>query len=690
MLTEIKPSGIEQQKTERARKKPTLKKYGYHWFVIATVDLLVYIFVALFCFVLYPMHVDSLTPGLVAAHIVIGFACLLTARLAGRIYGMIWRYAGPLEYTRLILTDATATLAFVILRLLLPVHSTLVRTVSLFSLNLLVDIMLRQIYQWIFQNRGSDNWLIRTVLSVFKAVAGVSFTKPERADNRIRIAIVGAGSVGVMLADELIKNPKATYTPVCFVDIDKEKVGRAIFGIDILSGADDLHEKLIARGVQEVVFALPNTSWERRAELYKRYETYGYKIKAYDYPTLNETGRRSIRDFDVEDLLFRSATKFLDEKVMSWYRGKKVLITGGGGSIGSELARQIAKCEPARLVLLDVYENGVYNIQQELRGQYGDKLNLRVEIATVCDPDKIDKIIQENTPDIVLHAAAHKHVPLMERNACEAVSNNVFGTLNVVQACEKYGVKRFIMVSTDKAVNPTNVMGATKRMCEMIIQSWGAEPPEGSQTTFSATRFGNVLGSNGSVIPLFKRQIANGGPVTITDKRIIRYFMTIPEASQLVMASGAMAENGELYVLDMGKPVRILNLAESMIRLSGLQPYIDIDIVETGLRPGEKLYEELLIKTEELDKTDNNMIFVERDKPFSRKEIEEKLDVLREALATQSNHVVREALMQVVPTYHTPEEVNRRAIETEEMRIAGVTGGAAVYQPPRDQRYGVR
>ena len=284
-----------------------------------------------------------------------------------------------------------------------------------------------------------------------------------------------------------------------------------------------------------------------------------------------------------------------------------------------------------------------------------------MEIANICDHDMIDLILKNHTPDIVLHAAAHKHVPLMERNVVEAVQNNVFGTLNMVEACERYGVKRFIMISTDKAVNPTNVMGATKRMCEMIVQS-----RKGDQTSFSATRFGNVLGSSGSVIPLFRRQIANGGPVTVTDKRITRYFMTIPEASQLVMTSGAMAKNGELYVLDMGKPVKIYDLAEEMIRLSGLEPYKDINIIETGLRPGEKLYEELLIRTEEMDKTENDLIFIERDKPLSEDQIKEKLDILRDALITGSNREVKEALMKVVPTFHTPEEVNEKAENREE------------------------
>ena len=505
----------------------------------------------------------------------------------------------------------------------------------------------------------------RAALAVLRGLTGSTFAdeKPER--NRIKVAIIGAGSVGVMLADELIQNPKATYEPVCFVDIDKEKTGREIYGVPVLD--EGSHDLLNEYQVQEVVFALPNVTVERRKELYEFYKGSGFIIKAYDYPTLDsdEGGKRRIHDFDIEDLLFRSANQFLNDETMSWYSGKSVLITGGGGSIGSELARQIARCKPSRLVILDVYENGAYDVQQELRIKYGNELNLRIEIASVCDADQVDKIFKEHTPDIVLHAAAHKHVPLMERNVIESVKNNVFGTLNVVNACEKYGVKRFIMISTDKAVNPTNVMGATKRMCEMIVQS-----RSGEKTSFSATRFGNVLGSNGSVIPLFKRQIANGGPIAITDKRIIRYFMTIPEACQLVMTSGAMASNGELYVLDMGNPVKILDLAENMVRLSGLEPYKDIQIIETGLRPGEKLYEELLIKTEELDKTDNDMIFVERDKPLSEAEIEEKLETLKEALKSNSNRMVKKALMAVVPTYHTPEEVNKNAIEAEEMRIA--------------------
>ena len=626
-------------------------------------DTLVYLISALFILVIYPSTIVRLSLWQIALFALIGWACMIGARMLMHLYRRIWRYAGPYDYIALVIADGIACVVFLALRALIPGSITVVRAISLFSMNLLGCILIRHLYQWIYQRRIRDSRAERAALRVLKVLTGVDFTDEHHTVRKIRVAIIGAGSVGAMLADELLQNPKATYEPVCFVDVDSGKVGRQIYEIPVIS-SEAVASALQKYEVQEVVFALPNLSTERREELYKTYKAMGYKIKAYDFPTLGD-GRRSIHDFDIEDLLFRSPEEFLNEETKAWYRDKKVLITGGGGSIGSELARQIARCAPARLTLLDVYENGVYDVQQELKSRYGDSLNLRVEITTVCDAEQVDKIFREHTPDIVLHAAAHKHVPLMERNVIESVKNNIFGTLNVVEACEKYHVKRFIMISTDKAVNPTNVMGATKRMCEMIVQS-----RVGKDTSFSATRFGNVLGSNGSVIPLFKRQIANGGPVTVTDKRIIRYFMTIPEASQLVMTSGAMAKNGELYVLDMGKPVKILELAESMIRLSGLEPYKDIDIVETGLRPGEKLYEELLIRTEKLDRTENDRIFVEKDKPLSPEEIDRKLQTLRDAIATQSNRKVKQALMKVVPTYHNPEEVNRMAVDAEEMKMA--------------------
>lgn len=630
-------------------------------------DSIVYVLSAMLILVIYPSSIDQLTPVLMILHGMFGLLCELVPRMILKVYRQIWRYAGPPEYISLIIADAVGCCIFLLLRTIFPRSLTFVRSVSLFTISILGCIILRLFYQLIYQNRGKKNKLERMALHILKFFTHVSFADEKPADHRIKIAIVGAGSVGTMLANELRRNPNSPYQPVCFVDIDSSKVGRDIGSIPVIAGTGDVAASLKKLSVQEVVLALPNLTSERRVYLYSTYQDMGYKIKAYDYPVFggDEGEKRSLRDVSIEDLLFRDSNQILSEETMEWYRGKHVMITGGGGSIGSELARQIARCQPSRLVILDVYENGAYEIQQELRFRYGDQLNLRVEIVNICDEEQVDKIFREHTPDIVLHAAAHKHVPLMERNVCEAVKNNIFGTLHVVEACEKYGVQRFIMVSTDKAVNPTNVMGATKRMCEMIVLS-----RSGSKTSFSATRFGNVLGSNGSVIPLFQKQIANGGPVTITDKRIIRYFMTIPEASQLVLTSGAMARNGDLYVLNMGKPVKILDLAENVIRLSGLQPYTDIEIVETGLRPGEKLYEELLIKSETLEKTADQKIFVEREHPFHGKEIEDKLHLLQVALDSGSNRLVKQVLKQVVPTYRSPEDVNKKAIYAEEMQLA--------------------
>ena len=410
-------------------------------------------------------------------------------------------------------------------------------------------------------------------------------------------------------------------------------------------------------------------SEEKKRTIYAAYSEAGYKIKVYDYPVMQTAGKkRYLREFDIEELLFRKPIAIANEKTDAFYRDKVILITGGGGSIGSELCRQLAKMGPKQIIILDIYENGAYDVQQELKIACGDKLNLQIEICSITHRKALERVFETYRPQIVINAAAHKHVPLMESNCVEAVYNNVFGTKNLVDLCEEYGVARFMMVSTDKAVNPTNVMGATKRMCEMIVGSasvWGT-------ATYSSTRFGNVLGSAGSVIPLFKRQIAGGGPITLTDKRIIRYFMTIPEASQLVLESGAMAKNGELFVLDMGQPVKILDLAESMIRLSGVS---GIQIVETGLRPGEKLYEELLVKTEELDKTENSLIFIEKDTPLPREELERRLEILKNAVDTGSNEAVRRALKQVVPTYRSPEEVNARAEQAAEMKMQKETVG---------------
>lgn len=617
-------------------------------------DVLIYAVISALLFLLSPDLRSGFPLSLIP--FAVGLVLLTVSRLLLKVYGQILRYAAAGYYLRLIVADIVSCFLTTIFAFFFP-SAPILSVLILFAVNLIFGIASRLLYQKIYQSRNKSSLFEKIALKLVKLFFGVSFLNNGKANQQKSIAIIGAGEVGTMLAKELKSNPASEYYPVCFVDSDKLKINRSIDDIPVISPSGNLKAHLEDLGVSEVVIAVSNISKDKRLELYNKYRDIGFIVKTYDYPLGDdkEDAMRKIYNIDMENLLFREKRNFMDAKVMSFYGGKNVMITGGGGSIGSELARQVASCGPARLTILDVYENGAYEIQQELRSIYGDKLDMRVEIVNVCDKEHVNKIFREHTPDIVIHAAAHKHVPLMERNVIEAVNNNVFGTLNVVRACETYGVKRFIMVSTDKAVNPTNVMGATKRMCEMIVQS-----RSGTSTSFSATRFGNVLGSNGSVVPLFKRQIAKGGPITLTDRRITRYFMTIREASQLVLTSGAMAKNGELYVLDMGEPVKILDLAESMVRLSGLTPYKDIDIVEIGLRPGEKLYEELLIKTEELDKTDNDLIFVERDKPLEKEEISKKLEILKTALASESNRVVKNALKEVVPTYHDPKEVNEK------------------------------
>ena len=365
----------------------------------------------------------------------------------------------------------------------------------------------------------------------------------------------------------------------------------------------------------------------------------------------------AVKDVQIEDLLGREPVRLDTGALSGFLGGKTVLVTGGGGSIGSELCRQIARYDPRRLIVLDIYENSAYDLQQELV-RACPALDLRVEIASIRDKERIYELFDTHRPQVVFHAAAHKHVPLMEACPEEAVKNNVFGTYHVVRAAEKYGVEKFVMISTDKAVNPTNVMGATKRFCEMILQS----RTEGS-TRFCAVRFGNVLGSNGSVVPLFRRQIEAGGPVTLTDRRIIRYFMTIPEAAQLVLEAGAMAKPGQIFVLDMGEPVKILTLAENLIRLSGLEPHKDIEIREIGLRPGEKLYEELLTDNGNLSTTSNEKIFVEEQETLSPDRIREGLKRLDRAVTEgASSEDVKALLRQLVPTYHSPDEINGAAV----------------------------
>lgn len=596
---------------------------------------------------------DKLSGKGIFEQAVISIICIFAARIIGNIYGQVWRYGGIQCYIRLLFTDFAGFLAYLCLESILPIqHITFGRLLSLVSLNLLGALAIRMVYRYAYKCGNHDTLKGKILLVLFRIFSGMEVGN-DKDIQKIKIAIIGAGRVGVGLAEELLNNSEASYTPRCFIDVNKEKVGREIQGIPVWSEDEATLRKLDELEVQEIVFAIPSMDAQKKKELYEYYTEAGYKLKVYDFPTVYAVGgKRHLREFDAEELLFRKPLAVADERTNAYYKNKVVLITGGGGSIGSELCRQLAKMAPKQLIILDIYENGAYDVQQELKIAYGDNLNLQVEIASITNRKAMERVFETYHPQIVINAAAHKHVPLMEHNCIEAIENNIFGTKVVVELCEEYGAERFMMVSTDKAVNPTNVMGATKRMCEMIAQSASTH----GKVKYSITRFGNVLGSAGSVIPLFKRQIANGGPVTITDKRIIRYFMTIPEASQLVLQSGAIANNGELFVLDMGKPVKIMDLAENMIRLSGVH---GVEIVETGLRPGEKLYEELLVKTEELDKTSNSMIFIERDKALSAEEIDARLDALKKACETGDDLKAKEALRSAVPTFKRPEKVNK-------------------------------
>ena len=479
------------------------------------------------------------------------------------------------------------------------------------------------------------------------------------------VIIIGAGNAGVAICDEIMSNAESPYKITYFFDDDSSKINRRINGIEVKGPIESIPSVISSSKmpIDEIIIAIPTVSKERKREIVDICNS--VRVRAKILPsTLGHISKNTqelvsnIRNVRIEDLLGREQVALDTDSIHNFVKNQVVLVTGGGGSIGSELCRQIASVGPKKLVILDIYENNAYDLQQELRAQYGDELDLSVEIASVRDAEKMNVIFNTYKPQIVFHAAAHKHVPLMESCPEEAVKNNVFGTWNTIQAADRAGVSRFVLISTDKAVNPTNIMGATKYICEMLLRSM-----HDSKTEFVAVRFGNVLGSNGSVIPLFKKQIENGGPITITDKRIIRYFMTISEAAQLVLQAGAMAKKAQLFVLDMGTPVKILTLAENLISLSGLRPYKDIQISEVGLRPGEKLFEELLVNPEVLEKTANEKIFVEMQKPIEKEWMEEQLSKIETVLKSGDKNKLRELLHQIVPSFLEAEEVNANAVE---------------------------
>ncbi|WP_300629111.1 nucleoside-diphosphate sugar epimerase/dehydratase [uncultured Thomasclavelia sp.] len=480
-----------------------------------------------------------------------------------------------------------------------------------------------------------------------------SHITPKSRRELQKVMIIGAGIAGEKTYQEITYNPSVYKKVVCFIDDDKSKQGQRIHDVTVYGGRDRIIEAAKKFAVEEILLAMPSGNRKEVADILNICKETKCQIKKLPgiYQMINgDIHISDFKDVEIQDLLGREPIKINIEDIIRYVTGKVVMVTGGGGSIGSELCRQIAASGPKQLIIVDIYENNAYDIQLELKHKYPN-LNLETIIASVRNSKKMDKLFEKYQPDIVYHAAAHKHVPLMEDSPNEAVKNNVFGTLNVVKAADKYKTKKFILISTDKAVNPTNIMGATKRICEMIVQSYNKQ----SQTEYVAVRFGNVLGSNGSVIPLFKKQIKEGGPVTVTHPDIIRYFMTIPEAVSLVLQAGAYAKGGEIFILDMGEPVKIADMARNLIKLSGYEPDVDIKIKYTGLRPGEKLYEELLMKEEGLQDTPNHLIHIGKPIALDETTFFNKLTNLKEAVYKETSDV-RLLVKDIVPTYKPKED----------------------------------
>lgn len=546
------------------------------------------------------------------------------------IYDSLWRYAEVVEFYRLCVASAIAVVVFVLGTLLLYRDVRIPITVYMLSAMFAVSLTTYS----------------RLIYRMYRNVRLGKSSKQAR-----RTLLIGAGDAASTLLHEQFKTPSPEMNIIACVDDAPEKQGRYIMGVQIMGTTEEIPEIVEDCGIESILLAIPTLDEDGKRRILSICNRTKCNVKILpDIVKMITDGKdiaSRIRDVRVEDLLGREEIQ-LSGAITQYLSRHVVMVTGGGGSIGSELCRQIASCGPAKLIIVDIYENNAYDIQQELRRKYGAGLNLEVQIASVRDSRKMDALFERYRPQVVFHAAAHKHVPLMEDSPEEAVKNNVCGTYNVASSAAKYGAERFILISTDKAVNPTNVMGATKRVCEMVVQAMSGK----SRTQFAAVRFGNVLGSNGSVIPLFKDQIEAGGPVTVTHPDIVRYFMTISEAVSLVLEAGAMATGGEIFVLDMGKPMRILDLAENLIKLAGFIPYKDIEIRFTGLRPGEKLYEELLMDEEGLRKTDNSKIFIGAPLRMNNATFFDHLASLKQIAYSNNSANLVQALLDIVPTFH--------------------------------------
>lgn len=555
--------------------------------------------------------------------------------LCFRLYDKMWRYADIEDFFYAGIASLTANLVFMSFTMIIGTDENRL-------------------------NYGARIYIIMSLLSTFLTfifrlvyrLNKIIERKNTSNKNRRRLMIVGGGEGAATVLSELAKSPENEYVPICLVDDDPEKIGRRIGGVKIEGSTYDIPEICEREDIEVILFTISQINLADKKRILDICAKTHLEVKiipnVYGLIKDGASVTSKIRQVEVEDLLGREPIVFDTEKYGAYITGQTVLVTGGGGSIGSELCRQIAKLSPKKLIILDIYENNAYEIQQELIRQYHEKLNLDTQIASVRDKRKLDYLFSQNKIDVIFHAAAHKHVPLMETTPEEAVKNNVFGTLNLVLLADKYHVKKFVQISTDKAVNPTNIMGATKRICEMIVQTMDKQ----SETKFVAVRFGNVLGSNGSVIPLFKEQIREGGPVTVTHPDIIRFFMTIPEAVSLVLTAGGLAKGGEIFILDMGEPVKILTLAENLIRLSGFKPYEDIPIEFTGLRPGEKLYEEILLNEEGMKKTANKKIFIGKPIELDTEKFHEKLIELKKVALKNDKDGIDNLIAEIVPTFN--------------------------------------
>ena len=549
---------------------------------------------------------------------------------AFRLYRTLWSFAGPDELARIFVASillGLVQLLLIALKLMrLPMSFPILFTMLLFIANTMVRFSYR------FARRVRDRLANRS---------------------QRRTMLIGAGAAGALVLREFQNSKLSQNKVVCLIDDDPNKKGRNLMGVPIVGGRDTIEAMVDKYSITEIVLAIPTLGTQAKKDIWDICNRTGCKFKQMPgiYQLANgEVTIQAIRDIDIEDLLQRDVIRVDMGGLTELIRGKTVMVTGGGGSIGSELCRQLAGYKPKDLVIFDIYENNAYAIEQELKTNFPE-LKTHVLIGSVRDEKRMDAVMAAYRPSMVYHAAAHKHVPLMETSPLEAVKNNVFGTYNTARAAAKYGVEHFVLISTDKAVNPTNVMGASKRICEMVVQSMAGT----SDTCFAAVRFGNVLGSNGSVIPLFREQIKKGGPVTVTHPEITRFFMTIPEAVSLVLQAGAFAKGGEIFVLDMGQPVKISDLARNMIRLSGFEPDVDIPIVYTGLRPGEKLYEELLMDEEGLQKTANDLIYIGQKIDFDVDEFHAQLESLRELTEGQES-LLRSRIRTLVPTYTPPSQ----------------------------------